>query len=230
MVVAGAVVLALVGWILLFRMSSEGIWPRTWLVAVALSGYSVAVLAATNRLRPAFEPYGPEPVLAGLGMGVGWLVATHVGHKVMCRFIPGFLDQVSDLYSLRAGDRVRTIVGPVTAMGIAEELLFRGVLQARIGLAGAVVVYTLVQLVAANWALLMAGALCGVVWGSLTWWQGSLVAPVIAHVVWTGALTFVWPLRGCGKEPGAADVAPLAGEAPVAGGASCDPSPSVPSG
>ena len=28
-----------------------------------------------------------------------------------------------------------------------------------------------------------------------------LVAPVIAHVLWTAALTLLWPLRGCGPEP-----------------------------
>jgi hypothetical protein len=121
------------------------------------------------------------------------------------------LDQITDLYSLREGDRVSTMVGPVVAMAGAEELFFRGFVQGRLGLVGAVAVYTAVQLVAGKWALTLAALLGAVVWGGLLWWTGGLVAPVVAHVLWTGALTFVWPLRGCGRRVGAADAAPVAG-------------------
>ncbi|NNE12979.1 MAG: hypothetical protein HKN41_12135 [Ilumatobacter sp.] len=49
----------------------------------------------------------------------------------------------------------------------------------------------------------------GAVFGLVYPWQETLVAPLAAHVVRTGTLMFVWPLRGCSNQPvpGATDVA-----------------------
>jgi len=221
LLLVGGLVLALGGWWFLFRLPAEGIWPRTWLTAGVLSAYAVVAVALTDRLDTVVGPVSAVAVGAGLGIGAAWLVATHIGHSVLCRLFPGFLDQITDLYSLREGDRVATMVGPVVAMAVAEELFFRGFVQGAVGLAGSIVVYTLVQLVAGKWALTLAALLGGAVWGGLVWLTGGLVAPIVAHVLWTGALTFVWPLRGCGRRVGAADAAPL-GEA-----SSCDRSPAA---
>lgn len=206
-------VIAVGGWAFLFRRPSDGIWPRTWATAALLSVYAAAALAVTERLDNVIGPISPPALGAGMVVGSAWLVATHIGHAVLCRLFPGFLDQITDLYSLREGDRISTMVGPVVAMAGAEELFFRGFVQGRLGLLGAVAVYAGVQLVAGKWALTLAALLGGVVWGGLLWWTAGLVAPVVAHVLWTGALTFVWPLRGCGRRVGAADAAPVAGPA-----------------
>ncbi len=203
--VAGAVGL----WAFLFRRSSDGLWPRTWVTASVLIAYSILSLSLTHRLDDLIGPVSVVPVAAGLGVGVAWLVATHIGHAVLCRLVPGFLEQVSDLYSLREGDRVATIVVPLTLMGAAEELFFRGFVQDRIGLIAAVAIYAGVQLVVGKWVLTLAGALGGAVWGVLFWWQGGIIAPVIAHVLWTGILTLAWPLRGRNDAPDPADLAPL---------------------
>jgi membrane protease YdiL (CAAX protease family) len=194
------------GWAYLFRLPADGLWPRTWITALVLGGAAAGALALRHDLGSVTGPLGIEPLAVGLVVGGAWLVATHIGHYVLCRFVPGFLERISDLYSLRAGDRVRTIVGPLTAMGVAEELVFRGYVQGEIGLIGSILAYTAVQLVVGNWALTLAALLGGAVWGTLAWWTGGLLAPVVAHVLWTSMLTFVWPLRGCGQEPGAADL------------------------
>jgi membrane protease YdiL (CAAX protease family) len=199
-------VLSAGGWAFLFRLPSKGLWPRTWITALVLGGAAAGALALRHDLGVVTGPLGIEPLAAGLVVGSAWLVATHIGHFVLCRFVPGFLERISDLYSLRAGDRVRTIVGPLTLMGVAEELVFRGYVQGEIGLIGSILAYTAVQLVVGNWALTLAALLSGAVWGTLAWWTGGLLAPVVAHVLWTSMLTFVWPLRGCGKKSGAADV------------------------
>ncbi len=203
--------LALAAWAFLFRRPAAGLWTRTWITAGALAAYAVLATALTDELDGLVGPVSPAVVAAGLVVGGAWLVATHIGHAVLCRLIPGFLEQISDLYALREGDRVRTMVGPVVAMAGAEEVFFRGFVQGRIGLAGSIVVYTAVQLVAGKWALTLAALLGAAVWGGLAWWTEGLVAPVVAHVLWTGSLTFLWPLRGCGRRAGAADLAPLAG-------------------
>jgi membrane protease YdiL (CAAX protease family) len=201
---------ALGGWALLFRRPAEGVWTRTWLVAALLSAYAVVALAVTDRLHTALGPVDAGVVAVGLAVGSVWLGATHVGHAVLCRLVPGFLAQISDLYSMREGDRVGVLVAPVVLMAAAEELFFRGLVQDHVGLAGAVVIYAGVQLVTGKWALTLAAALGGTVWGLLLWWTGGLLAPVLAHVLWTATLAFVWPLGGCGPDRGGADEAPLA--------------------
>lgn len=225
LLVVGGVVLAGAGWTFLFRRPAAGIWTRTWLTAGALSAYALVAVAVTDRWAELLGPVSPAAVGAGVVIGGAWLVATHIGHAVLCRLFPGFLAQISDLYSLREGDRVRTMVGPVVAMAAAEELFFRGFVQGAVGLAGSIVIYTAVQVVAGKWALTLAALLGGSVWGGLAWWTGGLVAPVVAHVLWTGTLTFLWPLRGCGPKVGAADVAPLGTSAETA---PCDRSPGDP--
>lgn len=200
MLIAAGLVLAVAAWAFLFRLPREGLWPRTWVAAPMLIAYSLAALAADGRLGETIEPITPLEVGIGLLAGAAWLVATQVGHRVLCRLFPAFLAQVNDLYRIRdEGTPLWSMVGAVTLMGVAEELLFRGLVQGGIGLAAAVAAYTLVQAVEGKWALGLAALLGGLVWGVLFWWRDGLVAPVVAHVLWTGTLTFLWPLKGCGS-------------------------------
>ena len=202
MLLALGLVLALGVWSFLFLLPRQGLWPRTWLAAAVLSAYSVAALAVDDRLDTVVGPVTPWVVGLGLVVGGAWLVATHIGHAVLCRLFPSFLAQVNDLYAIRDRTNIWLTVGAVTAMGVAEELFFRGFVQGSVGLVAGVAAYTAVQAVERKWALGLAALLGGTVWGVLFWWSGGLVAPVIAHVLWTGMLTFVWPLEGCdGDDP-----------------------------
>lgn len=200
-VVLVGVFVAAGAWFVLFRGDRADIWPRTWAVAVALVAYSIAALTATGDLRAALGPIDVAAVAVGVVVGAAWLVATHVGHAVLCRLFPSFIDQVRDLYRLGVDDPWTRVLGPIVAMAIAEELLFRAVIGGVGGFALGVVVYTAVQLFERKWALLLAALLGGIIWGGLFELTGGLVAPVIAHVLWTAVLTLVWPLRGCGPEP-----------------------------
>lgn len=202
----GGIALAVAGWVFLFRLPASGLWPRTWVTAVVLSSYTALALHLTHRLGRVVGPIGPWPAAAGLAVGGAWLVATHMGHYVLCRTFPSFLDQISDLYSLREGDRIPTMVGPLLAMGATEELFFRGFVQGLLGLVGSIAVYGAVQLVVGNWALTLAALVGGAVWGTLLFATKGLVAPIVAHVLWASVLTFAWPLRGCDERVGAADI------------------------
>lgn len=204
LVVVGAVVLAAVAWAYVFLRDRADIWPRTWVAAGALIAYSLVTLSLLGRLDDVIGPVTLAEVAIGLGVGGAWLVATHIGHAVLCRLFPAFVAQIRDLYQLGEGDTVRRMVGPVVAMGVAEELLFRGVVQSIAGLAVGVAVYTAVQFVERKWALALAALLGGTIWGGLFAWRGGIVAPITAHLLWTGMLTFVWRLHGCdaGREEG----------------------------
>ena len=201
-VVAGAVVVAVVAWLLLFGGRRDDIWPRTWLVAGALIAVSTAALAALGRLVEVIGPVGPPEVLAGVAAGVAWLVATHVGHAVLGWLFPSFVEQVRDLYGLGADEPARRVLGPILAMALAEELLFRGVVHTLAGFATGVAVYGAVQVIERKWVLVLAAVLGGIVWGGLYEWTGGIVAPVVAHAIWTATLTLVWPLGGRGDDAG----------------------------
>lgn len=196
MLLAVALLLALGAWAFMFLPPRRGVWTRTWITAVVLSAFSVAALAAQDRLDDVLSPVDLGVVAAGLGIGAAWLVATHVGHFVLSRLIPGFAAQVDDLYRLRDDAPVALQASAVGAMGVAEELLFRGFVQDGYGLAAGVAAYTAVQVVERKWALGLAALLGGLVWGLAYWATGGLLAPVLAHVLWTGLLTFVWRLPG----------------------------------
>jgi membrane protease YdiL (CAAX protease family) len=191
--IVGAV-LGLVAWAFVFVPPREGIWVRNRIVAAVLIGYSVVVLSWTGDLAHALGRPDPGSIAIGLGVGVTWLVVTQVGHRLLAHLVPSIVARAGDLYRIAVGDRCRDVIVAVVTMGVAEELLFRGVVQFHWGLIGGVAVYAAVQLVARNWALVLAGLLCGAVFGVVYEWSGDIVAPILTHLVWTGGLVFVWPL------------------------------------
>ncbi len=213
MLIAAGLVLAVAAWAFLFRLPRKGLWPRTWLVAPLLIGYSLVALAIDDRLASTIEPITPLEVAIGLAAGAAWLVATQVGHRVLVHLFPAFREQVKDLYRIRDEDvPLWSMAGAVTLMGVAEEMLFRGLVQGGLGLLAAVAAYTLVQAVEGKWALGLAALLGGLVWGLLFAWRDGMVAPVVAHVLWTGVLTFLWPLRPAAPVPAVAPTVPTTQE------------------
>jgi hypothetical protein len=197
--VSGALVLALGVWIFMFRLDRRDIWPRTWIAAAVVSAYAIGAAAALGDARTLLGPVTLEEIGIGVAAGAAWLLATHVGVRVLGRVVPGFLGELSALYQLADDDTAARIVGPLIAMAIAEELLFRGLIQGTAGFVVAVVAYGAVQLVEKKWILVLAAVLGGVVWGALFAWRGGLVAPIVAHALWTVTLTLVWRLPRAAK-------------------------------
>lgn len=195
-VLALATVVAFGAFAYMFALPRRGIWPRTWVAAGVVSATAIAGLVALDRFEGLVGPFTATELAIGLLVGAAWLVITHVGYAVICWRFPAFGDQVRDLYRLGDEDSSRRMVGPIVAMGVAEELLFRSLLQGVGGMVLALAVYTGVQVFERKWALALAALLGGIVWGALFAWRGGVVAPVAAHVLWTGVLTFVWPLGG----------------------------------
>lgn len=195
-VILASIAVAFGAFAFMFALPRPGIWPRTWVAAGILSATALTGVAVTGRFPELVGPFTLTELGIGLAVGGGWLVATHVGYTAISWLFPTFADQVRDLYGLGGEDTTRRMVGPIVAIGVAEELLFRSLLQGVGGLALALAAYTGVQVFERKWALALAALLGGVVWGLLFAWRGGVVAPVVAHVLWTGMLTFVWPLGG----------------------------------
>lgn len=188
-------VVAFAAWTYVFCPPRRGIWVRTRISATAMIVAAGAVLLADDRLGEAFGSVDARTVVLGVGVGVGWLIATQIGVRVIALVIPSIIDRAGELYEIAAGDRRRDIAIAVVSMALAEEMVFRGVIQLEWGLFAGIVGYTVVQVVERNWALVLAGLACGTVFGVLAEWTDGLTAPLIAHLIWTGSLTFVWPLK-----------------------------------
>lgn len=199
--VVASLAVALAAWSFVFVPSRRGIWVRTRVSAAAMVVTSVAVLSADDRLGEVIGRIDADALLIGVVAGSVWLVVTQLGVRVISIVVPSIVERAGELYEIAAGDRRRDIAIAIVSMAVAEELLFRGVVQSEWGLGAAVVAYTAVQVVERNWALVLAGLACGVVFGVLAQWTDGLVAPVVAHLIWTSALTFVWPLRDAGGAP-----------------------------
>ena len=193
--VAGAVAVAAAMWVFMFRLDRYNVWPRTWVAAAVMSGYAIAATLALGDTRDLVGRVSAVEMLIGAAAGTAWLLVTQLGAAALARVVPSFAAQTSDLYRLAGSDRAARIAGPLIAMAAAEELLFRGFIQARAGLVVAVMTYAAVQVVERKWILVLAAALGGLVWGGLFAWRHGLVAPAVAHVVWTFSLALVWPIR-----------------------------------
>src|SRR5690606_29093617 len=164
-VVVASIVVAFAAFAYMFALPRRGIWPRTWVAAAVIGATAVAGLVVLDRFGEIVGPFTSAELAIGLAAGGAWLVATHVGYAIISWLLPAFGDQVRDLYRLGDEDTASRMVGPIAAMGVAEELLFRGVLQGVGGIALALVAYTAVQVFERKWALALAALLGGVVWG-----------------------------------------------------------------
>lgn len=200
-------------WAFLFLPPDETLWRRTWIAAGLGIAGGLGAVALDGRLDTFVGPVDAVEVGIGLGVGGAWLVATQIGFRVLCSLFPTVMSEVRELYSKGSNGRLAEMVPPVMLMGVAEEVLFRGALLGTGGLVVATVAYAVVQVVERKWVLVLAALLCGAVWGALAVWRDGLVAPAIAHVLWTTTLLTVWPLPDC-RVPGAtADETAAAGAA-----------------
>ena len=95
---------------------------------------------------------------------------------------------VEALRPLFSGVGVTAVVAISVAAGLGEELFFRGVLQAELGLIAASVIFGIAHMGGAGtlafgcWA-----GVIGVLLGSLAIWTDGLIAPIVAHTVYDAA-------------------------------------------
>lgn len=172
-----------------------GIWLALGSAAIAL-GVAVLVLdrAARRTLRPS-----PSGVLVGAAMGGLMAAATYLCYPVLARLDPFVAHDTALLYAA-----FRAPPGAIASIALApvvlgEELVWRGVVQAalvrRVGPAGGVALaagaYALAHAPLGSPVLVLVAAACGLSWGALRAATGSLVPPLLAHLVWD-VLVLLW--------------------------------------
>jgi membrane protease YdiL (CAAX protease family) len=162
------------------------------LVRQALVFYAV-VLGAAVLWRVGFQR--ESLLVASAADGVHWLRDPLIGLVAGLLVIVGSAELTARTRLGQALARaLADVIGPLRARdclvlalssGIAEEALFRGALQPRVGLVWASLLFALAHLVPRRellpWSLFSLAA--GFLLGGLYAATGNLVAPVVAHVV-----------------------------------------------
>ena len=151
-------------------------------------------------------------ISSAIACGFVLLVASHIGYGVVSMIFPNISDAVGALYA-----RVNTQPGlpgvllllPIAV--VAEELFWRQVVLDKLLRVSSVrdgsfktkqampilisaALYA-VTVASSGSIILVIAALClGVFWGVQKMMTGTLLVPVITHLIWNAGLFFVWPV------------------------------------
>jgi membrane protease YdiL (CAAX protease family) len=126
-------------------------------------------------------------------LGLVWTLRTRVG--AIQRLVELVQDQLGPVLTSRSSAELALLAA---LAGVAEELLFRGVIQAElaervpglIALILASAAFGLAHFLTLTYALL--AMVAGLYLGALFWLQGNLVIPIVAHAVYDYfALTYL---------------------------------------
>jgi uncharacterized protein len=180
-----------------FRGPRERFWSRMTMTGLGLG--SLALLtsrpARRTRLRWWHVPVGL--------LSAGLLYATfQLGDRFARRLVPGGDREIREIYALRTlrprgeiATRLATVVGP------AEELFWRGLVQAALmrrygrwsGAALGAMAYGGVHVVSGNFTLLGAAGVAGAHWSALYAAGVPLGALIVSHVAWDVWIFLVQP-------------------------------------
>ena len=159
--------------------------PVTFAATVVYAPLMVVGLVLSAFVTKTFPPkLDAETIAADFGIGLCVAAALVLVTYVVARVVPAFHSMEAafrrTLGPLSLGEMARIAV----LSGIAEELLFRGVIQPWLGLPAAAVIFGLLHFVPDRswfpWTLFATSF--GFIAGWLFEERGSLVAPIVAHV------------------------------------------------
>jgi hypothetical protein len=130
------------------------------------------------------------------------VAATYVLYPVACSAVAAVVGGTRALYA--AFDALTPLqsgvaLGPVV---VGEELVWRGVVQGALeqrlgvwrGALLATLLYALSHLPAGSPLLVVTALACGLLWGALRAWTGTLVATLASHLLWDAVVLLIRPL------------------------------------
>jgi membrane protease YdiL (CAAX protease family) len=185
-------VVATVAWGLLFARGRRNFWRRAAVAGATIGAYALVVLR--DELPDLLRPTVADVALGVAGAAVLWAVFW-VGDRLVRRVLPRLSAEVDDLYAVRGETSTRTMPLVLSVIGPAEELFWRGLVQSRAGIVVALAGYALVHVWERKPILLLAALVGGAFWGGLFAWTGSLVAPIVSHLLWDLAIIVWFPTR-----------------------------------
>lgn len=194
-IVAGIATEAVAWWLVATRRAD--VWKLMPVVLGAMGAAAVIV-------RPPVAATGTSSataVLFGLGSGLVLYLATRVFVWVASRWGP-FRRSMLQTYGQAGGVTLgTTLVLSLVIMVPAEELFWRGLVQARLASAfapAAAALVTWAAFVGVNLAsrsqpIVAAAIVGGAIWAGLAWWSHGVLASVASHILWTGLMLALPP-------------------------------------
>jgi membrane protease YdiL (CAAX protease family) len=187
--------------IALILRQDVNVWLTTGVAAAIALGSCLYVYGA--ELKRLAMPSGRE-VCLGLACGVLMAGLTQLAYPIGEAILPGLSAWVAPLYS-----NLRQPPGPYLALPIlvlvvvAEECVWRGLLidmlQRRYSDSQVVLLstalYAIPHLFSGSWLLMGVVLICGVIWSRLRLMTGSLVVPLLTHLVWDLGVFVMFPLE-----------------------------------
>jgi hypothetical protein len=171
-----------------FRGPREQFWTRMTWTGATLG--SLALLLSGRSRRARLRPWH---VPLGLLSAATLYLTFHVGDRFARRFVPEGDEEIREIYALRTvrprdeiAARLATVIGP------AEELFWRGLVQAALmrrfgrwrGAALAAGAYGGVHLPSGNFTLFGAAGVAGAHWCALYAAGAPLGVLIVSHVAW----------------------------------------------
>ena len=171
---------------------------------MTVTGLTLGSIALWREPRLRKPAPGAADVVAGALSAAGLYAIFRIGDVLARKIMPAGAENIGDIYELRnlephgrIAARLATIIGP------AEELFWRGFVQARLsdrlgatrGAAAASALYAGAQLVTGNPTLLGAAATAGAYWGGLARLGMSIEALIASHLIWDITIFLVAPTQ-----------------------------------
>ncbi len=177
-----------------FRGSRSAFWGRMTRTGLGLGTVALAAEPSLLRLRPS-----RRYAATGAASAAALYAIFRAGDLMARRIMPAGADEIADIYSLRSLEPAGTIAARLAlVIGPAEELFWRGFVQARLrrrygdttGTVLASAAYGGAHLVTGNATLVGAATVAGAYWGALSAAGASMESLMASHVVWD-ILTFL---------------------------------------
>lgn len=182
-------------------------WTKTWFTfwyAMAASAVVLTTLSVTLG-REWMKDVRINLRTIGWGLAIAFVLwwVFWIGDKVSQWLFDFARPQVDLIYDMKATTSPRVIGGLLLfIIGPAEEIFWRGFVQRRlmqrygmnVGFVIATLCYTLIHVWSFNFMLVMAAAVCGVLWGGIyRLWPRAFFPLVLSHAVWDCAAFVVFP-------------------------------------
>jgi membrane protease YdiL (CAAX protease family) len=192
--------LAFILWFFTFAIPSGNFWLKLTISASFLAILGLRLSRKDWRTLFHFEPryLWLGPLSALLLYGIFWL-----GKEFSTLLFPFASKQISNVYFNKAQLDARAIgLLLLFIMGPAEEIYWHGFVQRSLsrrfgpweGLFLTTTLYSLVHIVALNFMLLAAAAVCGFFWGWLYQREQSLIPVILSHSLWDVLIFVIFPL------------------------------------
>ncbi|MGE5357949.1 MAG: lysostaphin resistance A-like protein [Bacteroidales bacterium] len=194
--IAGAIVLAALGWFFTFGLPWGNFWVKIGITVVAVCSYSLVFE------RPRLT-WRASSVALGVSSAALLYLAFWLGNTVAPYVVPGAHAQVGGIYGLGTGSpRAWIFLLLFFVTGPGEEIFWRGFLQGNLerrlgvvpGYLIATLVYGGVHVFSGNLMLMLAALVAGAFWGAMYAWKHDLPALIVSHSLWSAFIFAVFPI------------------------------------